>query len=122
MKPEVDREKKLLPFEDSIEWPEGSFDEIIRQMQDYKQKYSEVIDAKVQAVWYGYEECEYLIKGLIWENDEQQSLRVQEEEIALAEWQAREDARLSKLKAKEQEHLAKELAEYERLKAKFGKV
>lgn len=120
MKPVVCYEKKRIAFSEEVNWPEGAFDEIIAELQGYKEDFKHVEGAKLEAVWHGYEDCYYYIKGFVMETDEQLAYRVELEEHALKCYMRKEDRKNAKKNAKAKEKLEKEREEYERLKVKFG--
>ena len=120
MKPEVNYNREKVAFVEEIEWPRGTFDEIIQKMQCYKEQYSYVMDAVVSEEWHGYEDCFYYIHGFVWETEEQQEARIKCEERKLAKWQAKEDKRIAKVQEELDAKVQRERKEYERLKAKFG--
>lgn len=120
-KPVVNYSREKIYFETEVDWPSGTFDDVIIQMQEYKEKYSHLMNATIEPEWIGYEDCIYNITGYVWETAEQQADRIRREEELLANWQAEEDARIEKEQAKREAALKRDLKEFERLKAKLGK-
>ena len=118
-KPVVDYDRKTVPFYEEVDWPEGTFDEVIQQMNEYKKKYQNVIDAKIVSEWYGYEECAFNIKGFVNETDKQMQERISKEKRKLSAWEADREKENKRRKDAEAKKLDEERKEFERLKAKF---
>ena len=50
-KPTVNKEKIMRHFEQEIDWPEGSPDEIVEYMNTLKKTYNHITDLRVESQW-----------------------------------------------------------------------
>lgn len=125
-KPVVNRERVGKEFTQDISWPEGTPDEIIKQMQDLKYEFSYLTDFYVESYWTGYEDCFFQVKGTKFETDAEMANRISWEEELLKEWE--EDYIIwmettGKKKAeKEQAKLDEQLRQFNLLKEKLEKA
>lgn len=125
-KPVVNRERVGKEFTQDIAWPEGTPDEIIKQMQDLKVEFSYLTDFYVESYWTGYESCYFQVKGTKFETDVEMANRISWEEELLKEWE--EDyvtwmETTGKKKAeKEQAELDEQLRQFNLLKEKLEKA
>lgn len=125
-KPVVNRERVGKEFTQDISWPEGTPDEIIKQMQDLKVEFSYLTDFYIESYWTGYEDCYFQVKGTKFETDKEMADRISWEEELLREWE--EDYVIwmettGKKKAeKEQARLDEQLRQFNLLKEKLEKA
>ena len=91
-------------------------------MQELKERYTQLgwENLQINYYWYSYEGCEYIIKGIRPETDEEMQYRIDTERCLLWEWQKEFDRKeKARLEAEEKERKA-ELEELARLQAKYG--
>lgn len=84
---------------------EGSFDEVIKTVQDWKSKYESLCSdgewCKLDLEYYGHDGCsELTVKYYHYETDEEYSARLSQEAKKLSETQEKEIAKLKALKEK----------------------
>jgi len=83
---------------------EGSFDEVIKTVQDWKSKYESLCSAeewcKLNLEYYGHDGSELIVKYYRYETDEEYSARLSQEAKKLSETQEKEIAQLKALKEK----------------------
>lgn len=122
-KPVVDESRKTFEVEEDIDWPQGSPDDIIKLMQDLKERYTRLGwgNLYVDYYWYDYECCDYRIRGVRHETDEEMQRRIDSERRLLSEWQKEfNKQKEAKCKARKEKRRT-ELKELARLQAKYGK-
>ena len=125
-KPVVNLEKGKIYFNKSINWPEGSPDEIIKYIEDIKNEYSDAFDVNIKSEWYGYEDCGYEITGYRMESDASYDKRIKKEKDLLDKWEAKYlawmETKGKEKAAKEQAKLDEQLRQYNLLKEKLEKA
>lgn len=116
-KPTVNKEKIMRHFEQEIDWPEGSPDEIVEYMNTLKKTYNHITDLRVESQWavYGYNSCAYCVVGYIEETDEQRSVRVRWEQVDLQRWEDKYSKHIKDVREKEQQAVASKLLLFKQL-------
>lgn len=114
-KPTVNKEKIMRHFEQEIDWPEGSPDEIIGYMNALKETYNHITDLNVEPEWTGYEDCGYYVKGVVEETDEQQYMRIKNEQYDLERWEDKYSKHIKDVKEKEQQDVTSKLLLFKQL-------
>ena len=108
---EVNYDREYVHFNDTVEWPEGSFDEVIEYLQSLKVKYKDCVDVSIEAMWYGYEDCEYEVIGKRLETDVEYENRITREETLLNEYieeQRKEEQRRQEKRVERKKNLLKQ--------------
>lgn len=114
-RPVVNKEKIMIGFEQEIDYPEGSPDEIIEYMNALKESYNHISNLRVDSQWDGDQNTTFYVMGLVEETDEQQSERIKWEQRDLERWEDKYSKHVADVREKEQQEIASKLLLFKQL-------